>query len=353
MPPLVDLGLAKLWEVVANGIGGLARPWQIGRVSRAEARAQVEAAKIRMLGMRETAAPRELPAGPPATELVEAELLDDEAFPLIVRAKRRLEYQEAKRQLNLDEILVEAAEDIANEPEVSTDPVDEDWIVRFFGHAQDVSSEEMQTLWSKLLAGEVRRPGSFSLRCLDVVRNLSREEASNTRRSLAMVDAPQSGRACNLVHLLIEQDVIGVASLRFRDGAPLPSGGKPPSELGDVESAPRRHDVHRRALTHQPVKRRLARADGARGRALVDEYVRGEGLGRRLGCSAGDEDVGDADCHAIGKAVDEGCEGGDELLEVVGHLGRIHAAKHECASRAIAITCFAPSWHRVSFVAAL
>jgi hypothetical protein len=59
----------------------------------------------------------------------------------------------------------------------SPDPVDEDWIARFFETIKDVSSEEMQQLWSKILAGEVVRPGSFSMRCLETVRNLGKQEA--------------------------------------------------------------------------------------------------------------------------------------------------------------------------------
>ena len=42
---------------------------------------------------------------------------------------------------------------------------------------EDVTDEEMQLLWSRVLAGETKRPKSFSLRTLDILRNLSKEEA--------------------------------------------------------------------------------------------------------------------------------------------------------------------------------
>ncbi len=47
-----------------------------------------------------------------------------------------------------------------------------DWTARFFGEVQDVSSEEMQTLWGSVLAGEVREPGATSMRTLGILKDL-------------------------------------------------------------------------------------------------------------------------------------------------------------------------------------
>ena len=52
-----------------------------------------------------------------------------------------------------------------------------DWFMRFYESVGNVSDEEMQRVWAKILAGEVNRPGSFSLETLDVVRNLSKQDA--------------------------------------------------------------------------------------------------------------------------------------------------------------------------------
>ena len=35
----------------------------------------------------------------------------------------------------------------------------------------------MQKLWGKVLAGEIKQPGSFSLRTMDTLKNISRDEA--------------------------------------------------------------------------------------------------------------------------------------------------------------------------------
>lgn len=54
---------------------------------------------------------------------------------------------------------------------------DFDWFVRFFEAAGNISDKDMQGLWAKVLSGEVSKPGRFSLRTLETLRNLSREEA--------------------------------------------------------------------------------------------------------------------------------------------------------------------------------
>lgn len=54
---------------------------------------------------------------------------------------------------------------------------DFDWFVRFFEAAGSVSDDTMQNLWAKILAGEIAQPSSFSLKTIDVMRNLSKKDA--------------------------------------------------------------------------------------------------------------------------------------------------------------------------------
>lgn len=44
-------------------------------------------------------------------------------------------------------------------------------------YAGEIGNEELQHLWAKILSVEVKQPNTFSLRTLDVVRNLTCEEA--------------------------------------------------------------------------------------------------------------------------------------------------------------------------------
>lgn len=93
------------------------------------------------------------------------------------RALSRATLQEIKKQRNLESIVAFAIEDSKDKEPVTDIPVDDDWLTRFFRIAEDVSTEEMQFYWGRILAGEVTRPGSFSLRTLDIFKNISKEEA--------------------------------------------------------------------------------------------------------------------------------------------------------------------------------
>lgn len=97
--------------------------------------------------------------------------------PLENRTNNRVAFQEAKRQLNIENIAAIAAEELKNEKEIQNEPIDEDWTTRFFKISEEISSDEMQQIWGKILAGEIVNPGSYALRTLDLIRNLSKTEA--------------------------------------------------------------------------------------------------------------------------------------------------------------------------------
>ena len=90
--------------------------------------------------------------------------------------EQRVQFQEEKRQANIGSVVAQAAQELGDR-EVEDHQVDHDWTARFFTDVQDVSSEEMQRLWAKILAGEVQRPGSTSFRTLSILKNLDRKTA--------------------------------------------------------------------------------------------------------------------------------------------------------------------------------
>lgn len=101
------------------------------------------------------------------------------------RSPERVRRREEQRQVNLEAITAKAALD---PPEsVSEDPVDPDWVAEWFNLCQDVSSEDMQTLWARILAGEIAEPGSFSLRTLAFVKMLRRQDAEVITRFCSMI----------------------------------------------------------------------------------------------------------------------------------------------------------------------
>lgn len=167
--------LKKLISVIANGIGAISKPYLIKKT------ADAKAYEIKVIAQAIKANQPELKAIDYSSDKIELHSLD---IPLIqaeldinYRAKHRIEYQEQKRQQNIEEITQKAANQIRSETEVSNEPVDEDWTSRFFNYAQDVSDEEMQILWAQILAGEVKKPKSYSLRTLELLKNLTKEEA--------------------------------------------------------------------------------------------------------------------------------------------------------------------------------
>ena len=85
--------------------------------------------------------------------------------------------KELKKLENISKIIQNTADILKDKVCVSEDSVDEDWITRFFRVAEDVTNEDMQNLWSKILADEIEKPNSYSLRTLEVVKNLSSKEA--------------------------------------------------------------------------------------------------------------------------------------------------------------------------------
>jgi len=82
-----------------------------------------------------------------------------------------------KEIINVNEILEKTAKLLDTTEEISKEKVDTDWAARYFNTVKDISNEEMKIIWSKLLADEITRPGTISLRTIDLLRNLSSREA--------------------------------------------------------------------------------------------------------------------------------------------------------------------------------
>jgi hypothetical protein len=93
------------------------------------------------------------------------------------RTQKRLMYQQLKSQKNLEDITQKVVEQLKTETDITDEKLDEDWITRFFSYAEEISNDEMQNLWARILAGEIKKPKSFSLRTLQTLRNISKEEA--------------------------------------------------------------------------------------------------------------------------------------------------------------------------------
>ena len=148
---LINLGnLSKpadtLIKKVSDAVGGLFAPYQVKRMAKAEA----EAAMIKAQS--------------------ETEITD-----LHRRAVRRWIEEEAQRQKNMEDITAKALPQL--DEKATPDSVENDWLVNFFDKSRIVSDNEMQDLWSRVLAGEANTPGTYSKRTVNFLSDLDKVDA--------------------------------------------------------------------------------------------------------------------------------------------------------------------------------
>ena len=55
--------------------------------------------------------------------------------------------------------------------------MENDWLVNFFDKSRIVSDNEMQDLWSRVLAGEANTPGTYSKRTVNFLSDLDKADA--------------------------------------------------------------------------------------------------------------------------------------------------------------------------------
>ncbi|MDF2940971.1 MAG: hypothetical protein K0R66_1613 [Gammaproteobacteria bacterium] len=91
------------------------------------------------------------------------------------RALIRKNWEEYNHQNNLESVILQAEEFLPKQ--VSEKPVQTDWLVAFADYAKKISNEDMQSIWARILAGEVTEPGTFSPRTLNILSQITRTEA--------------------------------------------------------------------------------------------------------------------------------------------------------------------------------
>lgn len=99
-------------------------------------------------------------------------------------AKRAIEFtlrNSVLRQRNKEQVSRLAIEHITQHKNHETtdaqSEIDDDWLNNFEEIVSKKSNADIQTLWSRILSGEIRRPGSFSLRSLNILANIDHNEA--------------------------------------------------------------------------------------------------------------------------------------------------------------------------------
>lgn len=148
---IVNLGdLSKpantLIEKISEATGGIFKPFQIKRVAQAEAEASIIKARA-----------------------------DVQITELHQRSMQRFFLEEAKKQQNIEQITAKAIPQLNENSQPKK--IDDDWIVNFFDKSRLISNDEMQNLWSKILANEANSPGSYSKRTVNLMSTLDKSDA--------------------------------------------------------------------------------------------------------------------------------------------------------------------------------
>lgn len=153
------LGIGKAVKALSEFTGTLIEP----KLIVARAKAQKEA---RELLSDKTADTANLPIK-----------LNAENLCIEERAEVTQKHRSVVKQKNMETITGYACQELLGDSDVSSNPLDETWATRFFDMASDISDDEMQRIWGKILAGEVKRPKTYSLRTLEALRNMTADEA--------------------------------------------------------------------------------------------------------------------------------------------------------------------------------
>lgn len=105
---------------------------------------------------------------------LDPEIVAQATAALVRKAYRKQENLTAAAAEAVDQLGSNTTTDIDNDTSRS---VDDDWLNVFERFAEDASTDRMQKLWGRVLAGEIRKPGKYSVRTLRFLSEFSQKEA--------------------------------------------------------------------------------------------------------------------------------------------------------------------------------
>ena len=116
-------------------------------------------------------------------------------------ASRKFAGKVIREQLNLDKTISFAADEMRishvhsckGKREDPQEPIDEDWLNTFETEARQKSTEEFQFLFGKVLAGEIRQPGTFSIKTIRILGSIDKNTAEVFRRLCSLTVQTKNG----------------------------------------------------------------------------------------------------------------------------------------------------------------
>ncbi|OAG75646.1 hypothetical protein Amal_03172 [Acetobacter malorum] len=101
---------------------------------------------------------------------------------LLERATIEMMGDAYRKQENKDAVAEEALKDIGEkhtDNSSTNEALDEDWLNFFSSYAEKATSERTRQLWGRILSGEVRHPGRFSLPTLRLLSEIDQKTAAS------------------------------------------------------------------------------------------------------------------------------------------------------------------------------
>lgn len=180
--------LGKMWDSLDKGICNLLLPWQQRRIAKVMLESKVNELKriaeveVLIEKLRSNDSDHlsicELSSVINENDVclkIEPTLNLDFVPTKIAKAQSarvlREEVNVAKAVLNAEQVLM--TKDVKVPPE----SVNEDWLYEWRDSVSKISESTLQELWGRILAGEVENPGTFSIRTLNYIKNLSKTDA--------------------------------------------------------------------------------------------------------------------------------------------------------------------------------
>lgn len=176
----------KMWDsLVDKGIGGALIPWQERRVE--QNRLEMKAQEIIKLAEAEKLA-EDIRKGKVQFEAPQNQFFLENRLgriepmfdiqALMTNAKSIESSDAIRKEVNVSRAILVAEDILADDSSpASEQEIEDDWLFNWREYAGRVSSEDLQLLWGKILASEVKNPGSYSYRTLDFLKTMSKFDA--------------------------------------------------------------------------------------------------------------------------------------------------------------------------------
>ena len=212
------------FEMVAKAFVGIARPHQETRVAKAEAKAAIIRAEAGVEVAKAKAEEGIIRAEGEAQAKAKAAMIQAESDIEVARRYEALVASRSiKQQANMEGITY-AALSYLNSYAAPQD-VEDDWVTNFFEKCHNVSDEEMQQAWARILAGEANNPGSFSRKTVNVMADLGKADAEMFRNLCRFVCTQWSGRIDMPLVFDFDHEIYNQQGVQFESCAHLEALG--------------------------------------------------------------------------------------------------------------------------------